>query len=101
MANSANRQQIRDLFDLGCGLLGIWELLRAADYAMSAFDIISGFYRSREITFAGNMVHAIGLFFLGLALLGSGTKLAAFWFPDTPNDKVPDEKDSDPNRTTI
>jgi hypothetical protein len=78
MVNTTNRQHIRDWFALGCGLLGIWELLRAADYVISAFDIINGFWRTTTITFAGNMVHAICLFFLGLALLASGTKLAAF-----------------------
>src|SRR5439155_5722917 len=31
MVNLANRQHIRDWFALGCGLFGIWELLRAAD----------------------------------------------------------------------
>src|SRR5439155_7482102 len=45
MVNLANRQHIRNWFALGCGLFGIWELLRAADYAMGAFDIITGWYR--------------------------------------------------------
>src|SRR5437867_12587788 len=45
MVNLANRQHIRDWFALGCGLFGIWESLRAADYAMGAFDIITGWYR--------------------------------------------------------
>ena len=47
------------------------------------------------------MLHTIGHFFLGLSLLASATKLAAFWYPDTANDKTSDENDSDSNTTAI
>ncbi len=95
MVNLANRQHIRDWFAPGCGLFGIWELLRAADYVMGAFDIITGWYRPPTgTTFAGAVLHILGHFFLALWLLGSATKLAAFWYPDTANDKVSDKNDS-------
>ena len=97
----ANRQRIRDWFALGCGLFGIWELLRAADYAMGAFDIVTGWYRPPTgTTFAGGVLHILGHFFLALWLLGSATKLAAFWYPDTANDNVSDKNDSDSKTTT-
>src|SRR5947199_8289723 len=65
MVNLANRQHIRNWFALGCGLFGIWELLRAADYAMGAFDIITGWYRPPAgTTFAGAVLHILGHFFL-------------------------------------
>jgi len=86
---------------LGCGLFGIWELLRAADYAMGAFDIVTGWYRPPTgTTFAGAVLHILGHFFLALWLLGSATKLAAFWYPDTANDNVSDKNDSDSKTTT-
>jgi len=86
---------------LGCGLFGIWELLRAADYAMGAFDIVTGWYRPPTgTTFAGGVLHILGHFFLALWLLGSATKLAAFWYPDTANDNVSDKNDSDSKTTT-
>ena len=97
----ANKQHIRDWFTLGCGLFGIWELLRAADAVMAAFNIINGFYRSPAYTFAGEMLYAIGHFFLGLLLLGSATKLAAFWYPDATDDKASDQNDSDSNKTNV
>ena|SRR5206468_12919831 len=101
MVNLANRQHIRDWFALGCGLFGIWELLRAADYAMGAFDIVTGWYRPPTgTTFAGGVLHILGHFFLALWLLGSATKLAAFWYPDTANDNVSDKNDSDSKTTT-
>ena len=95
MVNLANRQHIRDWFAPGCGLFGIWESLRAADYVMGAFDNITGWYRPPTgTTFAGAVLHILGHFFLALWLLGSATKLAAFWYPDTANDKVSDKNDS-------
>jgi hypothetical protein len=96
-----NRQHIRDWFALGCGLFGIWELLRAADSVMAAFNLINGWYRSPAYTFAGQMLYTIGHFFLGLSLLASATKLAAFWYPDTANDKPSDQNDSDSDATNI
>jgi hypothetical protein len=102
--NSANRQHIRDWFAVGCGLFGIWEVLRAADSLMFAFDLINGWYspsRPTGYTVAGEVLYAIGHFFLGLALLASATKLAAFWYPDTANDKGSNEDDSDSNTTKI
>ncbi len=101
MVNLANRQHIRNWFALGCGLFGIWELLRAVDYAMGAFDIITGWYRPPiGTTFAGAVLQILGHFFLALWLLGSATKLAAFWYPDTANDNVSDKNDSDSKTTT-
>ena len=101
MVNLANRQHIRNWFALGCGLFGIWELLRAVDYAMGAFDIITGWYRPPTgTTFAGAVLQILGHFFLALWLLGSATKLAAFWYPDTANDNVSDKNDSDSKTTT-
>jgi hypothetical protein len=97
MVNLANRQHIRDWFALGCGLFGIWELLRAADWGISAFDIMTGLYRpTTASTLSGAMVHAVAHVFLAVWLLASATKLAAFWYPDTPpDDKGSSEKESD------
>src|SRR5436190_3784466 len=65
MVNLANRQHIRNWFALGCGLFGIWELLRAADYAMGAFDIVTGWYRPPTgTTFAGGYFTFSAIFFL-------------------------------------
>jgi hypothetical protein len=97
MLKLADRQHIRDWFVLGCGLFGIWELLRAADWVISAFDIMTGLYRpTTGTTLPGAMVHALCHAFLALWLLASATKLAAFWYPDMPpDDKVSDERESD------
>ena len=97
----ANKQHIRDWFALGCGLFGIWELLRAVDSLILAFNLINGWYRSTGYTFPGEMLYAIGHFFLGLALLASATKLAAFWYPDTGHDKASDQNDSDSKTTNV
>ena len=97
----ANRQRIRDWFALGCGLFGIWQLLRAADSVMFAFQLTCGWYRTTAYTFAGETVYAIGHFFLGLSLLASATKLAAFWYPDTANKKGSDQNDSHSNATNV
>jgi len=97
MVEPTNRQHTRDWFALGCGLLGIWELLRAADSVMFAFNVINGWYRTNTTyTFAGEMLFTIGHFLLGLSLLASATKLAAFWYPDLPSDdKVAEQKESE------
>jgi|ERR1043166_5961508 hypothetical protein len=97
----ASRQHIRDWFALGCGLFGIWQLLRAADSMMFAFQLINGWYRTTAYTFAGEMLYAVGHFFLGLSLLASATKLATFWYPDTPNKKASDQNDSHSNTTNV
>ena len=97
----ANRQHIRDWFAVGCGLFGIWELLRAAYSGMLASDIINGWYRTTGYTFAGEMLFTIGHFFLGLWLLASARKLAAFWYPDTANDNASDQNASDSNTTNV
>ena len=68
---------------------------------MGAFDIVTGWYRPPTgTTFAGAVLHILGHFFLALWLLGSATKLAAFWYPDTANDNVSDKNDSDSKTTT-
>ena len=82
MVNLTNRQHIIDWFAVGCRLFGIWELLRAADWVMSAFDIMTGLYRpTTGIALSGAMVHAVARVFLALWLLASARKLAAFWYP--------------------
>jgi hypothetical protein len=80
MVNLTNRQHIRDWFALGYGLFGIWELLRAADWGISASDIMTGLYwPTTGSTRSGAMVHAVAHVFLALWLLASATKLATFW----------------------
>jgi hypothetical protein len=97
MVNLTNRQHIRDWFAFGSGLFGIWELLRAADWVISAVDIMTGLYRpTTGITLSGAMVHAVARVFLALWLLASARKLVTFWYPDTPpDDKGSSEKESD------
>src|SRR5882724_7511960 len=92
MVNSPDRQRIREWFILGCGLIGILQLLRAAEYVMTAFDISIGYYRpAAGSTFGGAMLHTFGHFFLALWLMGGAPKIAAFFYPDKP----PDTKQSD------
>jgi hypothetical protein len=98
MAKPTDKQHIRDWFALGCGLFGIWELLLAAHWMISALDIMTGLYRSTSpgTTLPGAMVNAVCHGFLALWLLASARKLAAFWYPDMPSDdKVADEKESE------
>ena len=97
----ANKRHIIDWFALGCSLFGIWELLRAVESVIFAFNLLNGWYRSNAYTFAGEMLFAIAHIFLGLSLLATATKLAAFWYPDTASDKAPDEDNSDSNTTNV
>src|ERR1043166_3630488 len=97
----ASRQHIRDWFALGCGLFGIWQLLRAADSMMFAFQLINGWYRTTAYTFAGEMLYAVGHFFLGLSLLASETSLAPFWYQDPPKKKASEKNFSLPNTKTF
>jgi hypothetical protein len=97
----ANKQHLRDWFAVGCGLFGIWELLRAVESVIFAFNLVNGWYRSTTYTFAGEMLFAIAHFFLGLSLLASAKKLAAFWYPDMAKDKASDQNNSDCNTTNV
>src|SRR6266478_2950535 len=59
--------------------LGIWALIKAFEYALTGFDIVTGMYRPNyEYTLGGAMTHMFGFFFLGVLLLRYAPKIAAF-----------------------
>jgi hypothetical protein len=98
-----NRPVVRSWFTLALRIIGIWELVTAAGFLMTAFDMSVGYYRSSgNCTLGGMMVHTFGHFFLAAWLLKGAPKIAAFFYPDLPPiDKTSDDKPSDSDTPSI
>ena len=82
----------------------MWELLVAAGYVMTAFDMSAGLYRSSAgYTFGGAMVHTFGNFFLAAWLLKGAPKIADFFYPDPSprSDDTSEKKPSDSDTQSI
>jgi hypothetical protein len=57
---------------------GVWALIKAFEYTLTGFDIVTGMYRPNyEYTLGGAMTHMFGFFFLGALLLRCAPKIAA------------------------
>src|SRR5262249_40096361 len=103
MVNPPNRVVIRIWFTLALRIIGVWELIVAAGFLMTAFDISFGFYHpTGNYTFGGMMVHTFGHFFLAAWLLKGAPKIAEFFYPDPPPaGNTADEKPGDSGTPTI
>jgi uncharacterized membrane protein (UPF0182 family) len=65
-------------FTLAIRVLGVWALVKAFEYALTGFDIVTGMYRPNfEYTLGGAMTHMFGFFFLGALLVRYAPKIAA------------------------
>lgn len=92
MINTPKRNTVRVWFTLALRVIGMWELIVAAGFLMTAFDISFGFYHPRnDYSFGGMMTHTFGHFFLAAWLLKGAPKIAEFFYPDLP----PTDKSSD------
>jgi hypothetical protein len=103
MVNTENKARMKDWFTLACRIFGLWQLLVAVTYVMTAFDIAADFYKpTAGYTFGGAMVHTFGHFFLAAWLLKGAPKIADFFYPEPPSDKeASDEKPSSSDTPTI
>jgi hypothetical protein len=71
---------IMNWFTVAIRVFGIWALIKAFEYALTGFDIVTGMYRPNyEYTLGGAMTHMFGFFFLGGLLLRFAPKIAAFF----------------------
>jgi hypothetical protein len=91
-----------DWFSLACRVLGMWQLLDAAGYALSVFNIAAGLATAPAgYSVASYLVQTIGSFFLAVVLLAGAPIIADLFYPDSPGDEGADKKASDPNPPTI
>ena len=105
MATSGDKIPAKEWFALGCRLFGMWQLLVAATYVISAFNVAAKFYppgSSLGYSFGAYMVHVFAHFFLAAWLLKGAPKIADFFYaPPRSEEKTPDEKPSDSDAPTI
>ena len=82
----------------------MWQLLVAASYVISAFNISAGFYPpGSTYSFGGYMVHTFAHFFLAAWLLKAAPKIADFFYPSSRSDEETSDKkasDSDTRHLT-
>jgi|ERR671936_1813797 hypothetical protein len=96
MATRGEDIPVKEWFTLGCRLFGMWQLLVAASYVISAFNIAAKFYppgSSLAYSFGGYMVHVFAHFFLAAWLLKGAPKIADFFYPPSrSHEKTPERK---------
>src|SRR3954470_3067473 len=95
---SPDRARVREWFALACRILGMWQLVVAASYVMTAFDMSSGLFKPPTLagyTFGGTMVHVFGHFLLAAWLLKMGPSIALFFYPEPPEERTRGDKSSD------
>jgi len=93
---------MKQWFTLACRIFGMWQLLVAAGYVVTAFNINTGFYQPNgSYTFGGMMVHTFAHFFLAAWLLKGAPKIADFFYPDAPEQKDADDESDDSSTPTI
>jgi hypothetical protein len=77
-----------DWFKLACRVLGLWQLLDAAGYTLSIFNIAAGFARvPADYSLLSYLVQLIGTFFFGVVLLIGAPVIADLFYPSSPRDK--------------
>jgi hypothetical protein len=92
----------KELFTLACRVLGIWQLIEAAEYALTALNIGAGLAAApASYTFTSYVVQTTGSFFLGLGLLLGAPIIAYFFYPDSSTDETTKEKPADPGTPII
>ena len=105
MANSHDNIPAKEWFTLACRIFGMWQLLLAASYVISAFNIATGFYppgSSLASSFGAYMVDTFSHFFLAAWLLKWAPRIAAFFYPSSRSvEKSSVEKPSDDATTAI
>jgi hypothetical protein len=79
----------KELFLVGVRLLGVWNLLNAADEAVYYFDKVKGYSNNTMYSETAMMVHAIVYLVIGLVLLFLSREIAGFfaWPEDVPAGK--------------
>ena len=85
MATSGDKIPAKEWFTLGCRLFGMWQLLVAATYVISAFNVAAKFYppgSSLGYSFGAYTVHVFAHFFLAawLSRLARLTRTASSRF---------------------
>jgi hypothetical protein len=91
-----------DWFSLACRVLGMWQLLDAAGYALSVFNIAPGLATAPAgYSVASYLVQTIGSFFFAVVLLAGAPIIADLFYPDSPADKGVKEKPPDSDTPTI
>ena len=90
-----------DWFKLACRVLGMWQLVDTAGYALSIFNIAAGFARVPEsYSLLSYLVQMIGSFAIALVLLLGAPIIADIFYPDSPGDEDA-KKPPDSNTPTI
>ena len=69
----------REYFVVGIRLFGVWEMLRAVDYALECFDMHLGFFRSRDMAVEATYTHWLSYLLIGLILLGFAPRIASIF----------------------
>ena len=72
----------KEYFVVGIRLFGLWELLRAVDYAVECFDRLAGYFEARTTTVGADLTHGLTFLVLGLFLLGNAPQIAGFFQAD-------------------
>jgi hypothetical protein len=92
----------KQLFILACRVLGVWELMAAAEYALTAFNIGAGFAAApASYKFASYVVQTTGTFFIALGLLIGAPIIAYLFYPDSSTDESTKQEPPDSNAPTI
>jgi len=90
---SSPRKSSKEWFTLACRILGMWCLVGAFGYLLTAFDLSVGLYHPTSgNTLGGAMTHTFGWFLLALWLLKGAPKIADFFYPDAPREKDTDRE---------
>ena len=91
-----------DWFKLACRVLGMWQLVDTAGYALSIFNIVAGFTRVPEsYSIVSYLVQMIGSFVIGVVLLLGAPIIADIFYPDSPVDDGGKQKPVDSDTPTI
>jgi hypothetical protein len=72
-----------DYFVTAMRVIGVLQLIRAFEYALSAFDLFSGYYRSPTTTVAACMTHTVLFLVLGVYLVLGAPAVTRAIFPKT------------------
>jgi hypothetical protein len=107
MAKTGNSDAVpaKEWFSLACRIFGIWQLLVAAGYLVSALNVAAGFYprgSSMAYPLGAYMVQVFAHFFLAAWLLKAAPSIAEFFYPSPRSrDNASEEKPSDSNISPI
>ena len=73
----------RDIFILALRIIGIWELTRAVDYFVEAFDVSTRLYRPSVTTIGASYTHLLVYLAVGLYLLSGAPQLVRRIYGDS------------------